>query len=249
MVSEEYKEMERAALALQALLGTRLAQQGALGNRGLATQRANGIDSRTLVSGATEGCAHPRSAVGTGLIASTKDDYRTEPGVAGCHQAVLTAEENDRAWAEHWGRLRIPPLVVDDGRRLTDDQLRDAIAIVRQFTADAKARLKADDGSAAREPEPRELIEKATTHMEHWRDGFVDWLNIPALGDDETTTASSDTSPDGVKAHIEQTIDHLQNHRVSPDQRRDLRKATEQAERTNNKSDAAIGNVIGRALR
>jgi hypothetical protein len=149
-----------------------------------ATQSANGIDSRTLVSGATEGCAAPRSAVGTGLIASTKDDYRTEPGVA------------------------------------------------------------VDDGSAAHEPQ---LIEKVIEVPP--RIGWH-WLRIDAAyPSDETTTASIDTSPDGVKAHIEQTIDHLQNHRVSPDQRRDLRKATEQAERTNNKSDAAIGNVIGRALR
>ena len=89
MASDEYKEMQRAALA-----------------QCQAMQSANGrIDSRTLVSvsgwnmndaywraantvaqyqvsASTEGCAAQRSAAGSGLIASTKDDYLTEPGVA-----------------------------------------------------------------------------------------------------------------------------------------------------------------------
>ena len=59
-----------------------------------------------------------------------------------------------------------------------------------------------------------------------------------------SVTVPPDTSPDGVKAHIEQTIDHLQHHRVTDaKQFGNLKKAVEQAARTTGASDAAIGRI------
>jgi len=63
-------------------------------------------------------------------------------------------------------------------------------------------------------------------------------------GDGDTGTTS-----EGVKADVERTIDHLQRHLVTGASLGDLKKAVEQAGRTNSKSDAAVGDVIGRALR
>lgn len=56
---------------------------------------------------------------------------------------------------------------------------------------------------------------------------------------DETKNASTDE----VKAHIERTIDHLAPRRVSREQLPKLRRATEQAERVSDSSDAALGRV------
>ena len=57
------------------------------------------------------------------------------------------------------------------------------------------------------------------------------------------------TTEDPVRADVERTIDHLQRHLVKDKQFGDLKKAVEQAGRTNGKSDAAINDIRGRALR
>lgn len=64
---------------------------------------------------------------------------------------------------------------------------------------------------------------------------------FPPDTDGEAASKSGDDTPDGVKAHIEKTIDHLQHHRVTDGQLGDLKKATEQAGRTRGYSDSAIG--------
>lgn len=57
------------------------------------------------------------------------------------------------------------------------------------------------------------------------------------------------TSDDPVRADVERTIDHLQRHLVRDKEFGDLKRAVEQAGRTNGKSDAAINDIRGRALR
>jgi regulator of replication initiation timing len=57
------------------------------------------------------------------------------------------------------------------------------------------------------------------------------------------------TTDDPVRADVERTIDHLQRHLVKDKEFGNLKKAVEQAGRTNGKSDAAINDIRGRALR
>ncbi len=82
--------------------------------------------------------------------------------------------------------------------------------------------------------------------LETERQGMVDYTALDDGSamtdtDGEAASNSGDNTSDGVKAHIEKTIDHLQHHRVTDGQLGDLKKATEQAGRTRDSSDSAIG--------
>jgi hypothetical protein len=92
-------------------------------------------------------------------------------------------------------------------------------------------------------------LEAFGAHLIWWPDELPVPLAVGEQGSRVMKMPEEIISDDPVRADVERTIDHLQRHLVQDKQFGDLKKAVEQAGRTNGKSDAAINDIRGRALR